>query len=180
MALPPIAKATLQSALINAGSNVLAQGIKAYRAEVPFELDVQTLFQFTTCAFILSPVTFLWLEGLEASFPGEKIDPKGKGKEAKAQLNIPNTIAKIVIDQIIGGALNTALFIGTIGTLRGLDYDVITEQLQNDFWPIMIAGFKLWPLVSILNFTIVPADKRLLVGSLFGVIWAVYLSLMSG
>lgn len=34
MALPPIAKATLQSALINAGSNVLAQGIKAYRAEV--------------------------------------------------------------------------------------------------------------------------------------------------
>lgn len=76
-------------------------------------------------------MTFLWLEGLEASFPGEKIDPKGKGKEAKAQLNIPNTIAKIVIDQIIGGALNTALFIGTIGTLRGLDYDVITEQLQN-------------------------------------------------
>ena len=34
MALPSIAKATLQSALINAGSNVLAQGIKAYRAEV--------------------------------------------------------------------------------------------------------------------------------------------------
>jgi hypothetical protein len=44
----------------------------------------------------------------------------------------------------------------------------------------MLAGFKLWPFVSILNFTVVPADKRLLVGSLFGVIWAVYLSLMSG
>lgn len=29
-----ITKATLQSALINAGSNILAQGIKAYRAEV--------------------------------------------------------------------------------------------------------------------------------------------------
>lgn len=29
-----IAKAALQSAVINAGSNVLAQGIKAYRAEV--------------------------------------------------------------------------------------------------------------------------------------------------
>ncbi|ODM20308.1 hypothetical protein SI65_03361 [Aspergillus cristatus] len=181
MALPPIAKATLQSALINAGSNVLAQGIKAYRAEVPFTLDTQTLYQFTTCAFILSPVTFLWLEGLEASFPGEETVPKENEKEKKGtKLNIPNTIAKILIDQILGGALNTALYIITLGMLRGQDYDVIQTQLQNDFWPIMIAGFKLWPLVSILNFTVVPADKRLLVGSLFGVLWAVYLSLLSG
>jgi hypothetical protein len=34
MSVPPIAKATLQAALINAGSNVLAQGIKSYRADV--------------------------------------------------------------------------------------------------------------------------------------------------
>lgn len=106
--------------------------------KVPFELDVQTLFQFTTCAFILSPVTFLWLEGLEASFPGEKIvpkeDPKDKGNEKEkkeTKLHIPNTIAKIAIDQLIGGALSTALYIITLGTLRGQDYDVITTQLQN-------------------------------------------------
>jgi len=43
----------------------------------------------------------------------------------------------------------------------------------------MIAGFKMWPLVSILCFTVVPADKRLLVTSLFGVLWAIYLSLVS-
>jgi hypothetical protein len=36
MGVPPIAKATLQAALINAGSNVLAQGIKTYRADVSF------------------------------------------------------------------------------------------------------------------------------------------------
>jgi len=34
MSIPPIAKATLQAAVINAGSNVLAQGIKAYRDKV--------------------------------------------------------------------------------------------------------------------------------------------------
>lgn len=34
MALPPIATATLQAALVNAGSNVLAQGIKAWRDQV--------------------------------------------------------------------------------------------------------------------------------------------------
>lgn len=55
--------------------------------------------------------------------------------------------------------------------------DIMCHQ---EFWPIMVVGFKFWPLVSILNFTVVPVDQRLLVGSLFGVVWAVYLSLVSG
>ncbi|GJP89277.1 hypothetical protein AnigIFM63604_001840 [Aspergillus niger] len=203
MAFPPIARATLQAALINAGSNVLAQTIGAYRDELlfdyhftnhgygslairrPFELDTQALFQFTTCAFVLSPLTFLWLEGLEAKLPGydESSVPKPKAEKKVAQkprLNVTNTVAKIIIDQIIGGAWNTAVFITTMGLLRGQSWDAITLQIQKDFWPILIAGFKLWPIVSILNFTVVPTDKRLLVGSLFGVLWAVYLSLMSG
>jgi hypothetical protein len=43
----------------------------------------------------------------------------------------------------------------------------------------MLAGLKFWPLVSILNFTVVPASQRLLVGNLFGVVWGVYVSLMA-
>lgn len=34
MSVSPIVKSTLQAVVINAGSNVLAQGIKAYRADV--------------------------------------------------------------------------------------------------------------------------------------------------
>jgi hypothetical protein len=34
MSIPPIAKATLQATVINAGANVLAQAIKAYRNDV--------------------------------------------------------------------------------------------------------------------------------------------------
>ncbi|RAH42195.1 Mpv17/PMP22 family protein [Aspergillus brunneoviolaceus CBS 621.78] len=185
MALPPIAKATLQAAVINAGSNVLAQAIGAYKDKRPFELDSQALLQFTTSAFILSPLTFLWLEGLEAKFPGQKVvqapKPKTEGAAgAQTKLNVTNTVLKIVIDQVVGGAWNTVAFITTMGLLRGQDWETITLQIQNDFWPILVAGFKLWPFVSVLNFTVVPVDRRLLVGSLFGVIWAVYLSLMSG
>ncbi|GKZ36272.1 hypothetical protein AbraIFM66950_007273 [Aspergillus brasiliensis] len=135
MAFPPIARATLQAALINAGSNVLAQAIGAYRDERPFELDSQALFQFTTCAFVLSPLTFLWLEGLEAKFPGydESSVPKSKTEKKEAQkpkLNVTNTVAKIVIDQIVGGAWNTAAFIMTMGLLRGQSWDAITLQIQ--------------------------------------------------
>ncbi|KAJ5371877.1 Mpv17/PMP22 [Penicillium concentricum] len=193
MAVPPIAKATLQAALINAGSNVLAQGIKAYRADIPFNLDIESLMQFTTCAFITSPLGYLWLGSLESWFPSRAPDSKNDQTEKRGDkknsdeqslsepsLNITNTVAKIVIDQTVGGAWNTVVFIATMGMLRGLDYDTITGQIQSDFWPIISAGVKLWPLVSILNFTVVPADRRLLVGNLFGVVWAIYLSLMSG
>ena len=96
--------------------------------------------QFTTSAFILSPLTFLWLEGLEASFPGEKTErtpPTGKQNETKTEQesqkakNIPNTIAKVLIDQIIGGAWMTVLYIVTIGTLRGQDWDTIRGEIQH-------------------------------------------------
>ncbi|KAJ5669357.1 hypothetical protein N7462_010427 [Penicillium macrosclerotiorum] len=190
MSVPTIAKATLQAAAINAGSNVLAQAIKANRSGVPFELDVQALMQFTTCAFILSPLAFLWLQTLEALFPGKKaanaasekkVENSGKASDAEAPaLDITNTIIKVVIDQLIGGAWNAVVFITAMGLLRGQSLGLIRDQIRQEFWPIITAGLKLWPFVSILNFTVVPASQRLLVGSLFGVLWAVYLSLMAG
>ncbi|KAL4976463.1 hypothetical protein BDW66DRAFT_135037 [Aspergillus desertorum] len=190
MALPPIAKATLQAALISASSNVLAQGITSYREGTPFELDPQVLFQFTTSALVLSPLAFLWLEGLEQRFPGFEQTQRAKGKEKteekgkdidkpEPKFNVKNIVAKIVVDQLIGGAWNTIAFIATMGVLRGQDYGVIKGEIMNNFWPYMLAGLKFWPLVSILNFTVVPANQRLLVGNLFGVVWGVYVSLMA-
>ena len=94
--------------------------------------------QFTTCALIVSPLGYLWLENLEAWFPGtkpipenkEKTSPAGAGKSvSKPSLNVSNTIAKVVIDQVVGGAWTTALFIVTMGMLRGLDISTIETQL---------------------------------------------------
>ena len=83
-------------------------------------------------------MAFLWLEGLESFFPGnsEEQDVKGNGSKSKSKdlskpkLNIKNTIVKIVIDQIIGGAWNTVLFIATMGILRGMEYEAIVEQVR--------------------------------------------------
>ncbi|CAI7678740.1 unnamed protein product [Penicillium manginii] len=143
MSIPPIAKATLQAAVINAGSNVLAQGIKAYRDQVPFKVDNTALMQFTTCALIVSPLGYLWLENLEAWFPGtkqvteddlkdkEKITSADGKSRPKPRLNIRNTIAKIAIDQVVGGTWNTVLFLATMGILRGLDAATIQSQIYS-------------------------------------------------
>ncbi|OJD25244.1 hypothetical protein ACJ73_03390 [Blastomyces percursus] len=91
--------------------------------------------------------------------------------------NTWNTISKILMDQTVGAAWSTALFIVTISALNGQDARAIQESLLRDFVPIIIAGLKLWPMVSVISFTMVPPDKRVLTGNLFGMIWGIYLSL---
>lgn len=41
----------------------------------------------------------------------------------------------------------------------------------------MVNGYKLWPLVSLLNYTVVPMEKRVVVGSLVGLGWGVFLAM---
>ena len=48
---------------------------------------------------------------------------------------------------------------------------------MQDTLPLMLAGYKLWPLVSLLSFTVIPPEKRVIFGSLIGVGWGVFLSL---
>lgn len=103
------------------------------RNQIPFELDVESLTQFATCAIVISPLGYLWLGGLESWFPGrESKGEKEKGGQSTSEpsLNATNTVAKIVIDQTIGGAWNTVLFITTMGMLRGMGYDAILAEIQ--------------------------------------------------
>lgn len=44
---------------------------------------------------------------------------------------------------------------------------------------MIIAGYKFWPLVSILNLSVVPVEQRMLVGGLAGLAWGVYVSLIA-
>lgn len=96
------------------------------------------------------------------------------------QLNVKNTAIKFALDQTVGAAVNTVLFIAGIGLIRGQSLNFVLKDVQEQFWPMIFAGQKLWPLVSILCFTLVPLQYRMLVGNIAGVIWGVYLSLVVG
>ena len=41
----------------------------------------------------------------------------------------------------------------------------------------MIAAARVWPAVSLFNFLVVPADKRVVVGSIVGLFWGIYMVL---
>ena len=61
-----------------------------------------------------------------------------------------------------------------------MDWSVVWAASKDEFRPIFVAGWKLWPAVSLVNFTLVKTvEGRNLVGALAGVVWGVYMSLVS-
>jgi protein Mpv17 len=101
-------------------------------------------------------------------------------QKAKKQLSIRNTIIKFLLDQSIGAAVNTIMFIMGIAMLHGYSLQYGWEETKTGFWPLTFAGQKLWPMVSIISLTLVPVEQRMVFGSIVGVGWGIFLSLMAG
>jgi protein Mpv17 len=100
--------------------------------------------------------------------------------KAKKQLSIRNTAIKFLLDQSFGAVANTVMFILGIAMLRGQSWQYGWEEVKTGFWPLVFAGQKLWPLVSIISLTRVPVEQRMVFGSIIGVGWSVFLTLMAG
>lgn len=118
----------------------------------------------------------------------EPVKTKGEGdhtpaehkKKVSKKLNIKNTGIKFALDQTLGAAANTVMFIAGISMLRGQSSSQIIANVQEEFFPLLSAGQKLWPAVSIISFTLVPVERRTVFGGIVGVGWGVFLSLVTG
>ena len=108
---------------------------------------------------------------MEGRFPGKKHQYDGT-----ITLDKTNTFKKFALDQTIGALVNTAIFIGTFAAFRGKP---VQRAVRRDTFPLMINGWKLWPAVSLLNFTVVPVHRRILVGSTVGLFWGIFLSFVA-
>ncbi|GAD97846.1 peroxisomal membrane protein 2, pxmp2, putative [Paecilomyces variotii No. 5] len=68
--LSPLGATLIQSSILNAISNILAQLIDQYKHGKPLSLNVIALIQFVTYAVIIVPMNFSWQRYVEARFPG--------------------------------------------------------------------------------------------------------------
>lgn len=138
--------------------------------------------RFALWCLLSTPPNFNWQLWLEDKFPGRNPNPAAHAVDRKdpaavpppteeGSLNIRNTAIKFLLDQTIGAALNTVAFIIFMQLFRGRSVEWALHECQVAFWPIMIAGYKFWPAVSIANFVLVPAHLRTTVGSVAGLFW---------
>ena len=119
-----------------------------------------------------------------------------------------NTIIKLALDQSVGATVNTLAFSLFNHTLKQamvnapvehsifkavgywnsggamefdkVDFTSVWEQSKAEFWPILTAGWRLWPLVSVVNFTMVKdLQTRNMIGGAAGIGWGTYMAMKS-
>ncbi|WJG37040.1 uncharacterized protein FOBCDRAFT_253746 [Fusarium oxysporum Fo47] len=161
----PLVSVTLQSAVLAASSNLLAQVLMAYRLGKPISVEWMPVSQFIIWTAISTPPNYLWQDYLETKFPSynsrQKDVSKRHGKAANDRLSVPNTLVKTILDQTIGAVVNTFLLCAFINFTKSavvpsvssgskfdytrIDWLFILNKAHEDFYPLLVAGWKLWP-----------------------------------
>lgn len=72
----------------------------------------------------------LWQQWLESKYPSQVPVPEEKNPD-KQKLSIANTAKKFLLDQTIGGPVNTVLFIAAMAGFRGLATDEIIATVKS-------------------------------------------------
>ncbi|THW10140.1 hypothetical protein D6D24_08199 [Aureobasidium pullulans] len=197
----PIVSSTLQATAIAAASNVIAQLLEQRsKQQAPTTVPAADFLRFVIFTLLTAPPNYLWQHALERVFPGRKPIDSTKTvlpryeirehdellgedvlqleEEIETKLDWKNTMIKWFVDcMTLGALLNTAAFLILMGIMKGRSPGEIETALRTDIFPIIYASYKIWPLASIVNFALIPVEKRIVFLSAVGLVWGVFLSL---
>ncbi|XP_019084147.1 PREDICTED: protein SYM1 isoform X2 [Camelina sativa] len=87
--------------------------------------------------------------------------------------------AKIAFDQTVWSAIWNSIYFTVLGLLRFQSPADIFSEIKTTFWPMITAGWKLWPLAHLVTYGVIPVDQRLLWVDCIELIWVTILSTYS-
>jgi len=100
--------------------------------------DFQCLSTFESTRSRTQPLTHYWLIFLDALFYRLGFRTK------KEQNSAPAVICKVMIDQLFWAPLNTWAYFYQLGWLEGRTSTYISNEINKNFWNIMISNWKVW------------------------------------
>ncbi|KAG8364671.1 hypothetical protein BUALT_Bualt18G0022800 [Buddleja alternifolia] len=86
---------------------------------------------------------------------------------------------KIAFDQSVWAAVWNSIYYVVLGLLRFETPLNIYNELKATFWPMLTAGWKLWPFAHLITYGVVPVEQRLLWVDCVELIWVTILSTYS-
>ncbi|KAJ0965947.1 hypothetical protein J5N97_027085 [Dioscorea zingiberensis] len=87
--------------------------------------------------------------------------------------------AKVVFDQTVWAALWNSIYYVALGLLRLEPPANIYTELKSTFWPMLTAGWKLWPFAHLVTYGVIPVEQRLLWVDCVELVWVTILSTYS-
>ncbi|KYM98561.1 Protein Mpv17, partial [Cyphomyrmex costatus] len=88
-------------------------------------------------------------------------------------------IKKVACDQLFFAPTFIAVLLITIGICQGKDIKKLKIKLANEYSDILINNYKLWPMVQLVNFSLVPLHYQTLVVQSVALLWNSYISYRS-
>ena len=169
----------------------------AHEDEQNFSFEALPFLTFGLIALTVTPPNYLYQKWLEDTFPARvandgrkttkrtdgnpigKNEDNGNGNDIGQgdHLSKSNTLAKFCLDQSLGAVFNTVAFIFLTGLFRGKPLDQLGRDVHRDLLPMLRAGWRVWPIVTLTNLVVVPFEFRHIVGNTVGVLWGAYITL---
>ncbi|KMZ56058.1 Peroxisomal membrane 22 kDa (Mpv17/PMP22) family protein [Zostera marina] len=87
--------------------------------------------------------------------------------------------AKVVFDQTVWAAIWNSIYFIVLGFLRFESPSNLVSELKTTFWPLLTAGWKLWPFAHLITYGVIPVEQRLFWVDCIELIWVTILSTYS-
>ncbi|KAJ1377616.1 Mpv17/PMP22 [Sesbania bispinosa] len=87
--------------------------------------------------------------------------------------------AKVAFDQTAWSAVWNSIYYTVVGFLRFDSPINIFNELKATFFPMLTAGWKLWPFAHLITYGVIPVEQRLLWVDMVELIWVTILSTYS-
>ncbi|KAF4554532.1 Mpv17 / PMP22-like protein 2 [Elsinoe fawcettii] len=178
----------------------MAQVLGHWSKSEAFTFSFGDFVRFMLLNIIVAPPNFIWQGWLEKTFPARKIvsenrrpspeqielgeangfKEKQEEQEVRVDFSWTNTFKKWFVDCITMGAImNTVAFLIIMGLMKSKTLPEIGQAVRKETIPIIVAGYKIWPIASIISFTFIPVEKRIVFLSFAGFLWGIYMSLVA-
>ncbi|KAI3465721.1 hypothetical protein Pfo_022384 [Paulownia fortunei] len=158
---PVLAKMAISGIVYSLGDWIA----QCYEGKPLFEFDRTRMFRSGLVGFTLhGSLSHFYYEFCEALFP------------SKDWWVVP---AKVAFDQSVWAAAWNSIYYVVLGFLRLESPVNIFDELKATFWPMLTAGWKLWPFAHLITYGVVPVEQRLLWVDCVELIWVTILSTYS-
>ncbi|GAV03520.1 hypothetical protein RvY_13929 [Ramazzottius varieornatus] len=155
----PIKTQAITTIIFAGLGNILAQTVVERRPLS--DLDLPSLLKFTTISLCYTfPVVRTWLWTLERVVKPSKYAP----------------LKKVALDQFCFAPISLAAFLCVMQFVEGNGWDGAKRNVEQNWWPVLMNNYKLWPAAQLINFYLVPFNQRILFGSAVSLLWNTYIA----
>ncbi|KAL7216065.1 hypothetical protein ACSBR1_028080 [Camellia fascicularis] len=158
---PVLAKMVISGVVYSVGDWIA----QCYEGKPLFEFDRIRMFRSGVVGFLLhGSLSHYYYQFCEALFPFDD------------WWVVP---AKVAFDQTAWSAVWNSIYFVVLGFLRLESPANISKELKATFWPMLTAGWKLWPFAHLITYGVIPVEQRLLWVDCVELIWVTILSTYS-